>query len=221
MQLVVIGGNGFIGREVCRQAVAAGHEVTSVARSGPPDPPQRGPWANSVDWRAADVFAPQDWRDVLRDADSVIHSIGIIEEAPTEGVTFERVNGDAAIIAALESERAGVDRFVYLSSSATPPGVREAYIAAKRRAEKAIDGLDIETAILRPGPVYGPDQPHFSAPVNAFFELLGRFDVVASQFGANRPLSVETVGRVAFDAAVREHPPDGPMGGPVIAAEYR
>jgi len=220
MKIVVIGGNGFIGRELCRRAVEAGHEVTSVARSGPPDPAVRGPWAAAVEWRAADVFAPQDWRDVLEGADSVVHSIGIIEEHPTEGVTFERVNGDAGIIAALESERAGVDRFVYVSSSTTPPRTRSAYLTAKRRAEAAIADLAVESVVLRPGPVYGPEQPHFPAPVNALFGLLGRFDVVARQFGADRPLSVETVGRATLDVAVRERVPDEPIDGPTIATQY-
>jgi uncharacterized protein YbjT (DUF2867 family) len=223
MDLLVTGGNGFIGRQVCRRAAEAGHEVTGVARSGPPDPEHRGEWAEDVAWVAADVFAPQTYREHLRGVDTVVHSIGIIEEYPERGVTFERVNGDAGILVALEAERAGVDRFVYVSSSTTPPTVREAYIEAKRRAEAAIADLGMETAVLRPGPVYGPDQPHFPTLLNRLLAAVGRFEVIARQFGTDRPLSVETVGQAVYACAVGQERGDertGRLDGPDIAA-YR
>ena len=219
MDVLVTGGNGFIGRQACRSAVQAGHGVTSVARSGPPDPEHRGDWADDVRWVAADVFAPHEYREHLADIDSVVHSIGVIEESPEQGVTFERVNGDAGILVALEAERAGVDRFVYVSSSTTPPTVREAYIEAKRRAEAAIADLEMETVVLRPGPVYGPDQPHFPVALNRLLAAVGRFEVVARQFGEDRPLSVETVGRATYACAVGDEE-RGRLDGPDIAT-YR
>ncbi len=223
MHILVTGGNGFIGRQVCKLAVANGHEVTSVARSGQPDAGKRGPWADDVTWVAADVFAPQNYREHLTGVDAVVHSIGIIREHPEQGVTFERANGDAGILVALEAERAGVDRFVYVSSSTTPPGVRAAYIEAKRRAEAAIADLGTETVVLRPGPVYGPDQPHFPTVLNRLLAALGRFEVVARQLGEDRPLSVGTVGRATYACAVEEEfggAASTPLDGTDIAA-YR
>jgi len=202
MELVVFGGNGFIGRRVCRRAVEDSHEVTSIARSGPPVPDRRGPWAERVTWHAADVFAPQEWRHALDGADAVVHSIGIAEESPGEGVTFERVNGDSAIITALESERAGAERFVFVSSATTPPMVRGAYLTAKRRAEAAIADLDMATTVIRPAAVYGPDQPHFPSVLNRLLSLVGEFDAVAKRLGDSRPLDVETVGEAVYDATV-------------------
>ena len=217
MELVVFGGNGFIGRRACRQAVEAGHEVRSIARSGPPTPDRRGPWAERVTWHAADVFAPQEYRHVLDGADAVVHSIGIIEEAPSEGVTFERVNGDSVILTALESERAGVDRFVFVSSATTPPTVRDAYLTAKRRAEAAIDDLDMSTAVLRPGAVYGPDQPHFPSVLNRLLTALGSVEPVAERLGAGRPLDVETVGSAVYESAVDGTESGGPLDATRIA----
>ena len=220
MELLVTGGNGFIGREVCRLACADGHDVTSVARSGPPPAEHRGPWARDVEWVAADVFAPHEWRERLLGVDAVVHSIGIISEAPKKGVTFERINGDAGIVTALESERADVTRFVYVSSSTKPPLVRDAYLTAKRRAERAIADLDLETVVLRPGPVYGPAQPHFSTVLNKSLALLGRFDWLAARWGADRPLALETVARATYDAAVRDDPPSDPVDGPTMVREH-
>jgi len=219
MHLAIFGGNGFIGRRVCRRAVADGHDVTSIARSGPPAPDQRGAWAEAVSWLAGDVFAPQEYRDALAGVDAVVHSIGIIDESPREGVTFERVNGDAAIIAALESERAGVDRFVLVSSAAQPPRVREAYLTAKRRAEAAIADLDLSTVVLRPGPVYGPAQPHFSGVVNRLLALIDTVGPVTERLGDGRPLDVETVGEAVYEATVRSSVDDGPLGPNQLAAK--
>jgi len=218
MELVVFGGNGFIGRRVCRRAVEDGHEVRSIARSGSPSPDQRGPWAERVTWHAADVFTPQEYRHALDGADAVVHSIGIIEEAPGEGVTFERVNGDSAIVTALESERAGVDRFVFVSSATTPPMVREAYLTAKRRAEAAIADLDMATTVLRPGAVYGPDQPHFPSVLNRLLTVLGSVEPVAERLGDGRPLDVETVGSAVYETAVGVGGGEPPLDAQRIAA---
>ncbi|MES3517021.1 MAG: NAD-dependent epimerase/dehydratase family protein [Natronomonas sp.] len=217
MKLLVTGGSGFIGRRVCRRAIDDGHRVVGVSRRGKP---AAEPWADDVEWVAADVFEPETWREHLDGCTAAVHSIGIIEESPTDGVTFERVNGDSAIIAALEAERAGVDRFVFLSSSNTPPLVRAAYIEAKRRAEAAIEDLDMESIVLRPGPVYGPEQPHFPRIINGLLRGLDSIPGVASRFGADRPLPVEAVANAVYAAAVGRL--SRPLvDGPRIAARFR
>ena len=200
-RLLVVGGSGFIGRAICRRAVAAGHEVRSVSRSGRPEDVS-GRWVDRVEWTSADLFSPHTWRDRLRSVDAVVHSVGIAHEHPQEGVTFERVNGDSTIITALEAERAGVDTFVFLSSAANYPTARRAYLQSKRRAERAIESLNMETVVLRPGAVYGPDQPHFPEPFNWLCKLVDGFDPLAERLGEARPLAVDRVAGVALDAAV-------------------
>lgn len=216
MHVFVTGGSGFIGRRLCARAAEAGHTVTSLSRSGAPE--NETVRTNGVDWLAADVFAPHEWRDTLATVDCVVHAIGTLSETPDAGVTLERLNGDSAVITALEAERAGVDRFVYVSSSNKPPLVREAYITARRRAERAIADLDIEPVVPRFGPVYGPDQPHFPAAVNRLFAALGRFDPVARRFGADRPLPVERVADLLFDLTTMADPPSNPISVPTLLA---
>ena len=200
-RLLVVGGSGFIGRAICRRAVAAGHEVRSVSRSGRPED-AAGRWVDDVEWTSADLFSPHMWRDRLRSVDAVVHSVGIAHENPQEGVTFERVNGDSTIITALEAERAGVDTYVFLSSAANYPTARRAYLQSKRRAERAIENLNMETVVLRPGAVYGPDQPHFPQFLNWLCKLVDGIDSLAERLGEARPLSVDRVAGVALDAAV-------------------
>ena len=200
-RLLVVGGSGFIGRAICRQAVAAGHEVRSVSRSGQPtDVDER--WVEAVEWTSADLFSPHTWRDRLRGVDAVVHSVGIAHENPQEGITYERVNGDSAIITALEAERAGVDTFVFLSSAVKYPTARRAYLRAKRRAERAVEPLNLETVVLRPGPVYGPGQPHFPAPFNSLCRFVAAIDPLADRLGESRPISVDRVASVTVESAL-------------------
>lgn len=162
-RVLVTGGNGFIGREVCRLARERDHEVVSVARSGRPafgrsngDPP----WTKAVQWVAASVFEPRRWRRYLEGCDGVVHSIGIVDDRPEDGIVLERLNGDAAILVGLEAERADVSSFAFVSASVTPPGARAAYLEAKRRAERELRELDLSVARLRPGPIYGERDPN-------------------------------------------------------------
>jgi uncharacterized protein YbjT (DUF2867 family) len=208
-RLLVTGGSGFIGREVCRLAAERGHEVVSVARSGRPDfgnsrsdSKTEPAWADRVKWVSASVFEPQRWREHLENCDGVVHSIGVIEDSPKEGVVLERLNGDAAILAGLEAERAGVPSFTFVSASRTPPGTREAYLSAKRRAERELIELDLSVARLRPGPVYGEGNPHFSGLTNRLFRELGERERVARRLGEIRPLPVDQVAAVALETAL-------------------
>ncbi|KAL9118503.1 MAG: hypothetical protein Q9187_004950 [Circinaria calcarea] len=86
-KIVVCGGNGFLGSRICKSAVARGWDVTSISRSGEPawssvssssDPP---PWSTSVSWQKADLLKPATYKPMLKDADAVVHSMGILLEA--------------------------------------------------------------------------------------------------------------------------------------------
>ena len=201
MKLLVTGGNGFIGQEVCRIAVGDGHQVISIARSGRPE--ISAPWTDEVEWVAANVLEPETWRDHLAGCDAVIHCVGIIAEKPERGITFERLNGDAADVASWEAEHAGVGRFVLVSAAAKPPGVSPRFISSKRQAESAVRGRSFESAILRPALVYGPARPA-SVFVGKVLQGVGRLPVVGDGFGANRPLHVDQVALAAVRAATEE-----------------
>jgi uncharacterized protein YbjT (DUF2867 family) len=204
MKLVVPGGNGFIGSEICRVAVQNGHEVAAFGRTGRPAlAPARHPWTGDVEWRAADVFAPNTWRDLLDGADAVVHAIATIRENPAQGVTFDQVNAESALIAAREAVEAGVDAFVFLSVRDKPPFLPPDFLAAKRRAEREVPQQfpDLRTVLLRPNLVYGPRR-RGSATIAAGLEQLpdGMAGGYAERNG--RPLPVELVAATAVQAAI-------------------
>jgi nucleoside-diphosphate-sugar epimerase len=205
-KLVVPGGNGFIGSEICRIAVQNGHEVAAFGRTGRPAlTPAEHPWTQEVEWRAADVFAPDTWRDLLADADAVVHSIATIREQPDRNVTFDRINAESVLLAADEAVEAGVDAFVFLSVRDKPPVVPQTFLSTKRRAERALHEQypELRTVSLRPNLVYGSRKPGTSTLAAVLHQLEGlRPHPYASRAG--RPLPVEFVAAAAVQSAVTD-----------------
>lgn len=204
--ILVVGGSGFIGREVCRLAVEGGYEVRSISRRG--RPAESDAWIDAVEWIAADVFDPDTWRNHLMGVDVLVHAVGIGRENAATGATFERLNFDAAVVVAREAERAGTGRVVFLSVALKIPFVRDAYLDAKRYAERALAVFDVESVVLRPGPVYGSDSPHAPRWVNRFMHVLDANATLGTWLGDVRPLSKTTVARATLAAAVDPEPPD-------------
>ncbi|KAI1437686.1 NAD(P)-binding protein [Xylaria sp. CBS 124048] len=91
-RLIVCGGNGFLGSRICKNAVQRGWDVTSISRSGQPTwnaitssstPPA---WAHKVTWERGDILKPVTYASLLRSADFVVHSMGILLEVDYKGV---------------------------------------------------------------------------------------------------------------------------------------
>lgn len=103
-RVVVAGGNGFLGTRICKSAVNRGWAVTSLSRSGEPrwdtvtSSHDRPTWAKSVEWAKADLLQPDTYKPFLRDADVVVHSMGILLEADYKGV----VRGKEPVISGLQ-----------------------------------------------------------------------------------------------------------------------
>ncbi|KAL8906808.1 MAG: hypothetical protein Q9207_001796 [Kuettlingeria erythrocarpa] len=91
-RVVVCGGNGFLGSRICKVAVGRGWDVTSISRSGEPtwssvtSSPAAPSWSTSVSWQKADILKPATYKSLLKDADAVVHSMGILLEADYKGV---------------------------------------------------------------------------------------------------------------------------------------
>ena len=69
------------GSHICRAAIQRNCLVTSISRSGAP--------ANhdtSVTFEKGDIFAPEQYRDVLRGATAVVYSAGMLLEGEYKGL---------------------------------------------------------------------------------------------------------------------------------------
>ena len=141
MRILVTGGSGVVGVGTVTELVHRGHEVRLLARHARDDARQ---WPNSVTPLEGDVTDPASIGGAADECDAVLHIVGIVEEAPP-AVTFERVNVGGTRNMLAEAQRAGVRRFVYVSSLGAPEG-KSAYHRSKREAERLVseflDGLE-------------------------------------------------------------------------------
>jgi hypothetical protein len=60
--------------------------------------PNAPPWSTSVSWKTADVLKPSTYQPLLKEADAVVHSMGILLEADYKGV----LQGKESIVSGLQ-----------------------------------------------------------------------------------------------------------------------
>ncbi|MGS0895074.1 UDP-glucose 4-epimerase family protein [Burkholderia stagnalis] len=172
--LVVTGANGFVGRTVCRRALAAGYTVTALVRRPGGGIDGVREWVHdAVDFDGLEARWPADLA-----ADCVIHLAARVhvmhDESPDPDAAFDATNVAGTLRLAEAARQRGVRRIVFASSikavgesdGGTPlseaalPDPQDAYGRSKLRAERqlaafgASAGLDV--VIVRPPLVYGP-----------------------------------------------------------------
>lgn len=156
MRILVTGGTGVVGAGTVTELLRRGHSVVLLSRHAKSDARQ---WPGGVLPHEGDVATAASIRGAADGCEVVLHTVGIVEES--EGATFDAVNvqGTANILA--EGERAGVGRFVFVSSLGAPTG-ESAYHASKRKAEELVRRFRRQWTIARPGNVYGPGDEQIS-----------------------------------------------------------
>jgi NADH dehydrogenase len=147
MKVLVTGGTGLIGDTAVTAMRARGHSVLLLARGA--DQAERL-WPAGVTARVADVSRPDSLDGMAEGCDAVLHVAGIARE--TSGQTFGDVNVEGTRALLAEAERAGVRRFVFVSSLGAERG-RSEYHRSKRAAEALVEGYAGEWVIVRPGNV--------------------------------------------------------------------
>jgi nucleoside-diphosphate-sugar epimerase len=152
MSVFLTGATGFVGRRLLsRPELRAEGDLVALARRPLDDPRAR--------WVAGDLRDPAAWRDSLRGCRTVVHLAARTGAgSPTE---HEEINDAAVRRLLVEAERAGVRRFLLVSTiAATYPEKRHyPYARAKERAEAAVRASTLDWAILRPTIVLGPGSP--------------------------------------------------------------
>lgn len=151
MRVFVTGGTGVVGRAAVSSLLARRHTVRLFSRHAERD---RAAFPEGVEAREGSVDEPERVRGSMDGMDAVLHIAGIVDESPPE-VTFEKVNVQGTRNLVAEAGRAGVPRFIYMSSLGAERGESD-YHRSKRAAEELVRGFGGEWLVLRSGNVYGP-----------------------------------------------------------------
>jgi uncharacterized protein YbjT (DUF2867 family) len=155
MRVVIAGGHGKIALLLERLLAERGDQAVGLIRNPAhvADVQKAGAEAVICDLEAASA---EDVAVLLSGADAVVFAAGA---GPGSGVPRkDSVDRGASVLMADAAERAGVRRFVQVSSMGTGqpprPGTDEvwaAYITAKTAAEDDLRTRDLDWTILRPG----------------------------------------------------------------------
>ncbi|KAJ0232799.1 Uncharacterized protein HA466_0287140 [Hirschfeldia incana] len=179
-RVVVLGGNGFVGSAICKEAISSGIEVVSVSRSGRPS--LQDSWLDQVTWVTGDVFY-LNWDEVLLGATAVVSTIGGFGNEEQ----MKRINGEANVIAVNAAKDFGVPKFVLITvhDYNLPPFVLSSgYFTGKRSAEaELLSKYPNSGVVLRPGFIYGKRKVNgFEVPLDLVGEPLDKIYDAAERF---------------------------------------
>jgi nucleoside-diphosphate-sugar epimerase/GT2 family glycosyltransferase len=174
-RVLVTGANGFIGQALCGALSSQGCSVRGVVRKKNADGR-----ADALDhWVMGEIDEHTEWASALSGIDCVVHLAArvhlMLDTAANPLAEFRRINVALTLNLARQAAKAGVRRFVFVSSvkvngektvigqpftADDVPQPIDSYGISKFEAEQALVQLAAETGlevvIVRPVLVYGP-----------------------------------------------------------------
>ena len=171
--VLVTGANGFVGKPLCLALLAQGQAVRAAVRGANRQVENCGTVA------VGELNGETDWTNALPGIKVVVHLAArahVMNDTSTDALAeFRRVNVEGTLHLARQAVKAGVQRFIFISSikvngEGTLPGHPyttedlpdpvDPYGISKREAEDALRQLAIDTGlevvIIRPPLIYGP-----------------------------------------------------------------
>lgn len=145
--LALTGATGFVGKATLAQALADGHKLRALTRR--PAAKTRG-----VTWIPGALDDEAALAKLVKGAHAVIHIAGVV--GATDRASFEAGNVTGTLAIVLAARRAGVRRFVHVSSLAAREPQLSEYCRSKYRAERIVRASGLDWTMVRPPAVYGP-----------------------------------------------------------------
>lgn len=197
--LAVTGGTGFVGGKLLDLAQARGDEVRALTRR--PQPERTG-----VSWIEGALDTPAALDRLVAGANAVIHVAGVVSASSRAGFVAGNVAGTQAVVDA--AARAGVARFVHVSSLAAREPRLSVYGWSKREGEAVVAASGLAWTIVRPPAIYGAGDMEMRALFRmartgvALLPPGGRVSVIAVDDIAALLLALAhgDAGRVVFEA---------------------
>ncbi len=173
MKILISGASGFIGKALCAELFRQGLTVRAAVRCA------SSPIENTQTVSVGDINGETNWTEALLGINVVIHLAArahVMKASAADPLeALYKVNVDGACNFARQAAKAGVQRFIFISSikvngegtllgqpytTEHQPAPIDPYGISKRMAEDALrqlaDQTGLEVVIIRPPLVYGP-----------------------------------------------------------------
>ncbi|MUV56369.1 complex I NDUFA9 subunit family protein [Halogeometricum sp. CBA1124] len=195
MKVLVVGGSGFVGTNLCRELKARGHEVTALSRS-----PSSEALPKGVNKTMGNVTVYDSIKNAFEGMDAVYNLVALSPLFKPSGgkEMHDKIHRQGTENVVRAAEKHEVDRFVQMSALGADEDGPTAYIRAKGEAEQIVTESVLDWTIFRPSVVFGEGGEFVK-----FTKLLAPPYVSALPGGGKtrfQPIHVDDVVRMMADA---------------------
>ncbi len=197
-RVCIIGGSGFVGRVIVRQAIRAGHHVTIACRH--PEK-ARSLIVEGVRLIKADLSDGRGLDHAVSGADCVINLVGLLFERGRYDFDTVHVHGTEHVLAACK--RHNVKQYLHMSALGAGTVPASSYSRSKGDAEGYVRQSGLAWTLIRPSIIYGAGDSFFTK-FKAISAMLPVLPVIqpATRF---QPVWVEDVARVFVQSIGNRH----------------
>lgn len=210
-RVLVAGATGYVGRHAVLRYAGAGYDVMGLTRT-PGRLDREGPFATpAVGQHCTEVVArvtePETLRGICDGVDVVFSSVGISRQR--DRLSFEQVDHLANRALLEEAQRAGVEKFVYVSLWGPEEIPHLEIVQAHERFVADLEASGIDHVVIRPSGYF--------SDMGSVLSMARRGLVLIVGDGTNRmnPIHGDDVARVAVEATDGDERSVG-CGGPDV-----
>lgn len=164
MNILLIGGNGFVGKEFIRLAVNRNINISYLSRNKINEAEFK-----SISWIQGDIFSIDDIYDIHIEEkfDVAIHLVGTIKNKQL----YKKLNTESVAKSLQLCSKNNIKKLVYFSAK----GGFADYYNSKKEGEKIVEQANINYLIVRPGLMYGTNRlsSYFNVIPIKLFATLG------------------------------------------------
>jgi len=150
-RVCIVGGTGFVGRVIARQAVEAGHHVTVTTRH---PARARDLLIKDIHIKKVDITTGKGLAEAISGSDCVINLVGLLFESGTNTFESAHVTGAEHIISTCKAK--GVPQLLHMSALFDEQALQKSnYAKTKHAAELKVQTSGLGWTIFRPSIVFG------------------------------------------------------------------
>ncbi|MDX8387230.1 MAG: complex I NDUFA9 subunit family protein [Ghiorsea sp.] len=150
-RVCIIGGTGFVGRVIARQAVDAGHQVVVASRH---PARARDLLVKGIKICKADISTGKGIDSAIAGADTVINLVGLLYSAGKN--TFETAHTQGAKNLIDACNKANIKQLLHMSALLSDEATASSkYAQTKRAAETTVRNSGLDWTIFRPSIIFG------------------------------------------------------------------
>ncbi len=163
-RILVLGGSGFVGRQICEQLARLGWHITvPTRRAVNAAKVQSLPGLTVLE---ASVHSEADLARLMPGHDAVVNLVAVLHGSETR---FEQVHVELPAKVVRAMQHAGVQRLVQVSALGAELQGPSKYQRSKARGEAVLQGAGLQLTVLRPSVIFGAEDKF----LNLFADLQG------------------------------------------------